>query len=204
MSKAMDIGKEYEEEKTLTHIDHLESILFQFVNLYERWSEDRQVATKQGADIAKLIKLLAKEIDGLKDLEPIVRDQLVSSIHTATRLAAQDVGKELNKEANQVVNKATEKLMDSVDEAQRTLHAFQAELASSQWIWMAISMLTSVVVGFVIVWGLMPKPTLPLTSQQVGYLETGRSFNEIWPKLSPSEREHFKKLAKEDGIVVHG
>lgn len=45
-----------EQEKLLTPEEHLEAILFQFVNLYERWSEDRQKSAKQGSDIEKLVK----------------------------------------------------------------------------------------------------------------------------------------------------
>ena len=50
----------------------------------------------------------------------------------------------------------------------------------------------------------MPNPMLPLTSQQTRYLVTGESFNEIWPKLTKTEKERFKKLAEENGMVIHG
>jgi hypothetical protein len=50
----------------------------------------------------------------------------------------------------------------------------------------------------------MPHPTLPLTSQQTRYLVTGESFYEIWPKLTKAEKERFKKLAGENGMIMHG
>lgn len=54
-----------------------------------------------------------------------------------------------------------------------------------------------------IVWLLMPKPTLPLTSNQLRYLVTGETFNEIWPKLSKEEKARFIKSAEKNGMVLH-
>ncbi len=65
-----------EQEESLTPSEQLEAILFQFVNLYERWSEDRQVAAKQGADIAKFVKEFAEQVEHFENIEEFVRQQL--------------------------------------------------------------------------------------------------------------------------------
>jgi predicted PurR-regulated permease PerM len=139
--------------------------------------------------------MFSDEITGLKDLEPIVRDQLVSSISNATRRAAESIGKVLNQEANATVNKAADKLMDSVRAAQNSLSSYQSELTSNWWFWAGLSFMTSLLTSLVLVAFLMPKPTLPLIDQQIRWLHNGQTMEIIWPKLSKKEQQHWQALA---------
>jgi hypothetical protein len=107
VERAMDMGDELEappknhkkEEKPLTAEDHLEAILFQFVNLYERWSEDRQVGAKQGAKIEKLIMSLADE---------------VSSFRSAGKKVREDIGKRMTESGAAISNDLQECVRDQV------------------------------------------------------------------------------------------
>jgi DNA-binding ferritin-like protein (Dps family) len=74
-----------EQEEPLTSEEHLESILFQFVNLYERWAEDRQVTAKQGADIAKFIKEFAGHVNDFALLEEKVRGDIHARIENEAK-----------------------------------------------------------------------------------------------------------------------
>lgn len=205
MNKAREnlVEDEDEIEEALSPEEHLESILFQFVTLYERWSEDRQVAAKQGADIAKFVKEFAQQISHFKLLEERVRENINTSIQTEAKNMAVYMGRTVGDAASKEVEPTVRKLRDAVDESENVLSRYRSTLSFANWEMVAVSVAASVLASLLIVWWLVPKPTLPLTSQQARYLVTGESFNEIWPKLTKAEKERFKKLAEENGMVIH-
>jgi len=43
---------------------------------------------------------------------------------------------------------------------------------------------------------MMPTPTSPLTSEQVTYLQQGKSLSDVWPKLSQAEKNKLKMLSE--------
>ena len=52
-----------QEEKPLNDREQLEALLYQYINLYERWSEDRQVFAKKGAELANSVKMIAAKVE---------------------------------------------------------------------------------------------------------------------------------------------
>ena len=69
------------DDKTTVEIsveDRLKAIVYQFILLHDRWSEERQVAAKQGADMADLLKLFDYQIKNFKTLESKVRQEIYS------------------------------------------------------------------------------------------------------------------------------
>jgi len=75
----------------LTSQEHLEAILFQFVKLYERFSEDRQVCVKQSSDTAKLVSSFMDQVNRFETLTPVVCDALASAIKKVINNAANEV-----------------------------------------------------------------------------------------------------------------
>lgn len=192
-----------EQEESLTSEEHLEAILFQFVNLYERWSEDRQVTVKQSSDLAKFVKEFAQQVNQFATLEEKVRNDIHTSIRREAENTAVYFSKTIGEAARSEVEPTVRKLSEAVDESENVLHRYRSSLRFANWAMVAVSVASSILASLLIMWWLIPKPTLPLTSQQVRYLVTGESFNEIWPKLSKTEKERFKKLAEENGMTIH-
>jgi hypothetical protein len=191
------------DDESLTPDEHLEALLFQFLNLYERWSEDRQVTAKQSADLAKFVKEFAHQVGQFATLEGKVREDIQSSIRTEAENTAVYFSKTIGEEVRKEVAPTVDKIRAASDDAGRVLSGYQSAIRFANWEMVGVSVFSSILISILIVWFFMPKPTLPLTSQQARYLVTGESFNEIWPKLTKAEKERFKKLAEENWMVVH-
>lgn len=181
----------------LTMEDRLKAIAYQFIALYERWSEDRQVAAKQGADTAELVKLFAEQVKNFKELEPKVRQHLAASIQNATTTAAEKIGETIGKEASRATEQVTRQLANATERTERTLNQYEREIVTSQWKIIGIAVITTVVTCLLALWWIIPKPTLPLSDRQLKYATDGILMEQVWPKLSKQEQAHWLKLADE-------
>ncbi len=178
----------------MTQEDRLQAIAYQFIALYERWSEDRQAAAKQGADVAQLVNIFIEQVKQFKNLEPNIRQQLIASIQNSVSEATKTIGSEIGKQATRSVDRAAQSLKNSVERAQYTLDSYKNEVITTQWKVIITSTLTTVATCFLVFLFLMPKPILPLTSKQVNYLYSGQMMEMVWPKLSKKEQQHWATL----------
>ncbi len=64
---------------------------------------------------------------------------------------------------------------------------------------MGITIGTAIITSLFIVWLLIPKPTLPLTDEQIVDYQNGQLFSKVWTKLSKKEQKHLKELANNSG-----
>jgi len=55
-----------EETVNLTAEERLKALMYQFIKLYERWSEDRQVLNKHLADQADMLKDFTAQLNILR------------------------------------------------------------------------------------------------------------------------------------------
>ena len=186
-----------ETTQVLTLEDRLKAIAYQFIALYERWSEDRQFAAKQGADIAELVTLFTEQVNAFKTLEPNVREQILVSIQNATSNAAKTIGEEVGKEAIRATESIARQLATSSEKAEQILQHYQCEVVTTQWKVIGISVFTTMITCLLLVWLLIPKPTLPLRDEQIHYLENGMMMERVWPKLSQKEHQHWLVLANQ-------
>lgn len=181
----------------LTMEDRLKAIAYQFIALYERWSEDRQLAAKQGADTAELVKLFTEQVKNFKTLEPNVREQIRVSIQNAISSSAKTIGEEIGKEANRATENTVRQLANATEKTEQTLRHYQSEVITTQWKVIGISVFTTIVTCLLLVWLLIPKPTLPLTDAQVKDLYSGQAMDAVWPQLSKQEQQHWLALANQ-------
>jgi len=177
--------------------DRLKAIAYQFITLYERWSEDRQAAAKQGADTAELIQLFTEQVKGFKELEPKVRQQILESIQNAAAGVAKTVAEATTKEATRATEAITQQLASATQQAENTLNHYQADVIANQWKMIGITAITTIITCLLLVWLLIPKPTLPLTNDQIKDLRSGQLMALVWPKLTKKEQAHWLKLADE-------
>jgi hypothetical protein len=185
----------YETEQELSIEYRLKAIAYQFIALYERWSEDRQVAAKQGADTAELVKQFSEQVKSFKELEPKVRREFVASIQSATSSAFEKIGETIGKEATRATEQVTNQLTKVTEKAERTLTKYESELIANLWKIIGATVVSSIVASFLIVWLLIPRPTLPLTDNQIKDLRGGQLMDLVWPKLSKQEQQHWHQLA---------
>jgi hypothetical protein len=182
-----------EQEESLTPAEQLEAILFQFVNLYERWSEDRQVAAKQGADIAKFVKEFTDQVEHFESIEEFVRAQIRSSMNDATVLVASSISRAATDAIQKETSRAADDIRDAVSTAKGLLTSYQSSLNMTHWKMLGAMVLSSIATSLLIVYFLTPKPTLPLTGNDIQIYELGRTFSQIWPTISEEKKRWFLK-----------
>jgi hypothetical protein len=137
----------------------LKALVYQYVSLYERWSEDRQVAAQQSADVAELVKIFTEQVNGFKELEARVRRQMVVSLERAASNVAKEVGEEVGQAARGVMDASEQQLSKTVHEAQTCLTRYEEELISAFWNYGVALFILAIGVGLLTVWLLMPRPT---------------------------------------------
>ena len=179
----------------MTQEERLTAIAYQFVQLYERWSEDRQVAAKQGADIAEFVKLFAEQVENFEALETNVRKTLITSIQGAMTQSAKAVGDEIRRAANQTLEEVNQRLLMTVGRAEKAIDDTQRHAQSISWFAVMGLLVLPIITSLLIVWLLVPKPTLPLTNGQLNLLSNGYRLNQVWDKLSKKEQDHLLKLS---------
>jgi hypothetical protein len=155
----------------LTQEEHLESILFQFVTLHEQWSKDRKIAARQGADIEKFVAEFASEVERFSKIE----DYTIA--------------------VNSALDDCAGKIKESVGQAERMLVEYQSSLNWSHWKTIAVTAFSSIATSLLIVWWLMPAPTLPLTDQQIKTYQAGQLLTSFWDKLSNRQQKWLSNLA---------
>jgi hypothetical protein len=181
----------------MTKEERLTAILYQFVDLYERLTEDSQIAAKQREETAHLVSVFKEEVNRFKELEQAVREEIISSIQSNTTKAVKTISEEIGKEATKEVQETSKQLKNEIWEAQRLLNAYQREIIRAQWKTILVAIFTTVLTCFLVVWLLMPKATLPLTSNQIHDLYKGEMMTLIWSKLSKEEKEDWQKFTEE-------
>lgn len=182
-----------EQEESLTPEEQLEAILFQFVNLYERWSEDRQKAAKQGADIEKFIKQFASEVDRFSAIENAVIEKLKKSLNDTTVTISNMLYDAVSHSVDRSLDNSVRKIKESAHYAENVFSEYKSSLNLSHWKLVAITALSSITASLLIVWFLMPKPTLPLTYDDMKIYKLGKTFSELWPILPEDKKKWFLK-----------
>lgn len=181
-------------ETVLTSEEQLEAILFQFITLYERIAEDRQVTAKQGYDIAKLVKEFSQNVAQFSSLEERVRKDIHTCIKNESNNMTTDIGKTLAKSAFSEVEPVISKLRSATNDGNTLLRAYYSEMRTTHWKIILAAVVSSILTSLLIVWFLMPKLTLSLSSDDRAYMTTGYEIMTIWKKLSKAERSHIENL----------
>ncbi len=186
------------DDKTTVEIsveDRLKAIVYQFILLHDRWSEERQVAAKQGADMADLLKLFDYQIKNFKTLESKVRQEITHTVQQSATTATKEMTEKISKTATDYVDASAKRLQQAVEVAAKQLDSHQRQIKGWYYWWMGSIFALAFAVGVFVVRLLMPEPYLPLTGHQLKTYENGRLLEAFWPKLSKKEKDRLINLA---------
>lgn len=188
----------YEEIKhTLSVEEHQKAVLFQFMTLYERWSEDRQVSAKQGYDLAKRLEQFSKEVERFSSIEEAVIVKLRKSLNEATIALSEQV----NTATAEALNTTLGSSIARVEKTSRTVETILAANQQIRWLsqlkTLLLNVLCSLLVSGLVLWFFMPQPTLPLTEEDMNTYVIGKRFARIWPTLSKEKKQWFLSEGKE-------
>ena len=185
-----------EENNQLNIDDRLKGIAYQFLKLYERWSEDRQVLNKNMAAFDEMLKIFINQIKEFEKLEGRANNQILISAEKAAKHVCSEIGAMVGKLLTREVDSSTMELKKSVNETTSLLKQYQAEVKNSLFWTISAAIAGSILTSLFIAWLLIPAPKLPLTDNQLNTYYDGQFFNEFWSKLSKKEQKHLNDLAK--------
>ena len=184
-------------ERPLSMEEHQQALLFQFVALYERWSEDRQVAAKQVYDLTKQLEWFSEEVGRFSRIEEAVIAKLKQSLHETVV----DLSEKVNSATVEALNSALGSCVTRMDGATKKVESILAGNQEIRWLsqvkTLVLHVLCSLVVSGFMVWFFMPKPTLPLTKHDMDIYRMGEKFSHLWSTL-PKEKKQWILLAIKD------
>ncbi len=191
-------------ERPLSTEEHQQALLFQFVALYERWSEDRQVAAKQAYDLTKQLERFSEEVGRFSRIEEAVIGKLKQSLHETVVDLSEKVGGAATGVLNSTLGSSV-KRMDGAAKAVETILAGHQEIRwLSQVKTLALNVLCSLMVSGFIVWFFMPKPTLPLTKKDMDTYMVGKKFSLLWSTLPKEKQQWILSAVKDKGGKKEG
>jgi len=183
-------------EATLPPEEQLKALLYQYVNLYERWSEDRQVFAKKGADLACVLQDFQAAIERLGTLEEQVRDRITQHLNTLLPTVREAIVKTATEDVQEKLQTAAERLEDIVWQTERTLQKSLWEVVKSRMLWCGVAVLGAALTGVVVTQLLLPHTLYSLTPYQIQVMEVGENFEGLLRRLSPAEEKRFLKSLK--------
>lgn len=188
---------EAQEKPPMTIEDRLKAVAYQFMMLYERWSEDRQVAAKQGDDIAAQVKLFTEQVQGFKELEPKVRRHIAATVAEAAQAAGQKVGEKIEEAGTRQMDASSRRLQQAVNNTIERLNAYEMEKKkNSKWeryFYIGSLLVVAILVGLFV--GRYAVSNVDLINSQLDTYQAGRYLKLVWPKLSKKEQERLHQLA---------
>lgn len=183
----------------LTPDQQLQAVLYQYVKLYERWSEDRQVLMAQVAKLETVIQNLSNEVGSFSELELDIPKQIRSSIQQASTQIVQSVKQEARTLVEEKVRSQVDRLDQMLGKTELLLLHYGTQTRREKWKIPGAAILSGLVValgvGMLIAKLLMPPPIIPLTDGQYQALMEGLVYERVWPKLPPDAQADWQQTA---------
>lgn len=176
-------------DKALTIADRMETVIYQYMNLYDRWSEDRQVFAKKGADIAKALEALSHEVNRLESIDARVKASLESQLKTVILKTQEAIVEASTKEVKQGLSRAIKQLESVVTDTDRTLRQSIWEVTKSRLQWFSLTILCAVLSSLVFNWWLLPNNLSSLSTNEINLMNIGSDFTLVWAQLPDAEQK---------------
>lgn len=181
-------------------VDRLEAMFFQLVQLYDRCTQERQLFGKEKEEFGKLSQLLVNQIKEIGKIETTIRKSTQDGIQISANLAMDRIAESFMKNGHDSIEKIIDKIEKRHQLIEAMIDTFQRKKNQASWKMMGFTLLSSIITSLFAIWFLLPKPMLPLTSEQLNYLRDGQMLAQIWPDLSDAEKSHLKNIA---GKILH-
>jgi len=180
-------------EDALKSSEQLEAILYQYVNLYERWSEDRQSFAKKGAELTALIETVESAVHQLEDVELRLKRLLSQRLEQIAEEVKTTLMKATTVTAKESLRQTTQHLQQVVVKTDRVLNDSREEITKGRWRWFAVTLVSAVLSSVVLAHWVLPANLHPLTPRQVASMQLGASFLVSLNHLPKPERDRLMK-----------
>jgi hypothetical protein len=184
--------------------DKLDVLFYQFMELHNQWSADRDVIVKQNQEMADLIKLCTKHLNTFGSLEHNMRTNLDGSIRQSVDASVAILSNQMGGIVASAVDGSAKRLSMSVERLDATFHRVdhglqyqERRFALSTWkgFFAAVGagLFTGVIIAVLVLDFFFPT-IAPLSSQQIAYMQTGQNFTDRWNRLSPEKQQQVTAL----------
>jgi len=102
--------------------------------------------------------------------------------------------------SSQSITQAANKIEQNCQSMTAITEKFHQEKWKISWKLFASAIFTGIITSLLMAWILIPKPTLPLTAEQLTYLQQGQMLVQMWPKLTKLEKDRLRAISNE---VLH-
>jgi hypothetical protein len=166
--------------------DNFEKLFYQLLDMLDRQTQDRQLLVKEKEELVKLTQLLINQTKEIGQYENGIRKRIQDCIRESANVAADHIEKLIVEKTI----KSTEEFTKNITEISRAC----VEKNKFSWRIISFAILAGILTSFLTTWILIPKPVLPLTSEQINYLQEGQILEQVWPKMTKQERNRFKEF----------
>jgi hypothetical protein len=177
--------------------ERLENMFRQLIDLYARHAEERQVILKEKEELVRLVQLLVSQTKEIGQYENGIRKRIQDCIKESAEIAMQSIEKMLTEKNNNAIEQLIHKFNQNCTAIETIIYRSysDSEKSLSKWKIIGTAVLSSVITGLLSIWLLIPKPVLPLTSEQIGYLQQGQMLVQMWPKLTKKEQDRLQAVS---------
>lgn len=172
----------------------LDGVLFQYISLYERWSEDRQAFARKGAALTKSLEQIQHEITRMEKLDTAIKRHLaeqLSPIIDETRRAIENSAAEL---AFSAMNDVMNRLQVAVKHSEDALFKAEKLVSDNRWYWLASSVACGLILGSFLVWWFIPSHLRALTNDQLEMQQWGKTLVDAYPTLPKKQQELLMRV----------
>lgn len=178
-------------------IERLEKIFYQLIDLLEQQAQERQVLIKEKEELGKLSELLISQTKVIGQYEAGIRKRIQDCIKDSSETAIKNIEDAIKEKALQNIDDATTAIKHQFQAVENRVSPINAHAGHFSWRLLSLIFGASVLSSYLLVWLFLPKQVLPLTNQQLGYLQEGQRFVQIWPKLTKQEQSRLITIYNE-------
>lgn len=183
------------EAKDLTPEENLSTIVYQFICLNEEFTKKQFLAAAQLGEMKVLLRQFEEQINTYKNLDLKFRETLTTHIDSSIAAGAKNIGHEMGESAAQTIRSVTRSLEESVLNTTTTLVQSTEIATFLSWKFTLGVIFTAVMTSLLIVWFLIPKPTLPLSDVQIERLRIGDTTLQVMQYYTKKEKDRWRAIA---------
>jgi len=177
--------------------DQVKDVIRQLLDLYERQLQDRHILIQEKEALGNLTQLLINQTREIGQYEAGIRKRIQDCIKESADNQMKQIADSVVDKTSQIIENSHVKMAQICQSMEAMLTDFRTEKKQSSWKIMAAVIIGSILSSLFSAWLMLPKPILPLTDDQINYLQTGQTLMQMWPKLTKKEKDRLKAVSNE-------
>jgi hypothetical protein len=171
-------------------IDRLEKLFYQLLDTLDRQAQERQLLVREKEELGKLTLLLINQTKEIGQYENGIRKRIQDCIKESANQAVSQTAQFISEKNNQSIAQICQSMKETID-------LYRNEKSKFSWKIVVSAIMSGILSSLLVTWILMPKPTLPLTAEEIRYLQQGQMLVQMWPKLTKQEKDRLKAVSFE-------